>query len=248
MNNEQIINLRNQIMDCLTYDEEMAEGGFDEVVGRRIDTVLKSSFLDKITAGYNYNKNKTTETFKADNYFAIESNTGAVTGLWESQQMCEESVTSLKKKYKGSDWRISYNYTGNLNEKVFIQDLEMIEKLESVYCNKPLSSFKFNDLFGKTPKVDEKYRNLYFKQIIDRQLSKYNLETYCAENKSDTLILETNKGKISMQLTQDSQPVWYLWMRLTVFSDNSKVPSDGEVCMKEELFDYAIRNWLPRLT
>jgi hypothetical protein len=41
MNNEQIINLRNQIMDCLTYDEEMAEGGFDEVVGRRIDELLK---------------------------------------------------------------------------------------------------------------------------------------------------------------------------------------------------------------
>ncbi len=44
MNNQELIKLRNEIMDCFTCDEEIMEGG-DSVIESRIDNLLNSTFV-----------------------------------------------------------------------------------------------------------------------------------------------------------------------------------------------------------
>jgi hypothetical protein len=53
MNNQELIKLRNEIMECFTCDEEIMDGG-DSVIESRIDEVLNSRFTISNQLGNDY--------------------------------------------------------------------------------------------------------------------------------------------------------------------------------------------------
>ncbi len=74
MNNQELIKLRNEIMDCFTCDEEVADGG-DSVIESRIDEVLMKYKIEEhnrlamIQLENKIKYSKTLNSFKFDDLF-----------------------------------------------------------------------------------------------------------------------------------------------------------------------------------
>ena len=168
MNDKKLDSITDEILDCFTCDEEMmSEEG---VLRRRIREVLGDKLIEK------QNKNKVEPpnicpSEERGSFNAIENITGAISGQWATYALCAESVTRLKKKYKGSEWTI-VNYSVNPYDKNFVQDEEMRIKLlktyDSSYNGIEFIHEIYNLLFSKgyktehCPLITEQFMNSSF--------------------------------------------------------------------------------------
>jgi hypothetical protein len=133
--------------------------------------------------------------------------------------------------------------------------LYVIEELNSntmrnlsnqVKLNKTLNSFKFDDLFNVN-KISGKNLKLYYKSIIDRELHQFNVESDVLETcDSFKLIIKTINGEIRIELCLNNNNKRYLWIRLSVNTDQS-VPRESTSCNNATYFEYTIRNWINQI-
>jgi len=233
MNNEQIINLRNQIMDCLTYDEEMAEGGFDEVVGRRIDKILKSNNLENTSS--NKNKNKT-------DWFSIELNTGAINGFYANEQDVVETSNLLKERWIGSNWQIGNNLSIPHDGQTvvikgrFHQDSEMQQVLQDTFEDSWYSKtmFSIDDYFDNGLKG--LHLKIHFRRIVDDYLRQYRISVETLDYDKSTLRVVNFEGKGLLML----EPFVDDFKNIGIVINKGELKKYKTLCSvmnKEDLFD-----------
>jgi hypothetical protein len=106
MNNEELIKLRNEIMDCFTCDEEIMEGG-DSVIESRIDVALANYLkVSKELKSLFKFKDTVIKNTPKQNWFGLEVQTGAINGFYTDKDYLILNTEKLRKKYKGSEWLI----------------------------------------------------------------------------------------------------------------------------------------------
>ena len=256
MNDKQLDSITDEILDCFTCDEEMmSEEG---VLRRRIREVLGDKLIEK------QNKNKVEPpnicpSEERGSFNAIENITGAISGQWATYALCAESVTRLKKKYKGSEWTI-VNYSVNPYDKNFVQDEEMEIKLMSIYGlpniappTVPINpeSFKFEDLFNNLKLKDDCNKSVFVKTIVDRELKKFNvITTYLISGTAKIinvhqLEIKGDKGAIIISLNNEPNNCRYL--NISLYINTVSLPCDRTTCRNKEYFNLTIRNWLEQI-
>jgi hypothetical protein len=162
MNNQELIKLRNDIMDCFTCDEEVAEGG-ENVIKGRIDDVLSSDFdIEYIVT-----------IVKAHNFKIIHTDTKYA--LCENElkkRFCIEVFNSFVKVSYQPDDIADLDRETNWKDDIFLYTkielfryikvmctLKIGNNCKNIYCEKELLSkpLQFIKIYL--------YENLYFDKV-----------------------------------------------------------------------------------